>query len=79
LREAEILQTVAEKLEISDNGLFSFTGDQNVLQNHAGYYAALKLIHRILHENKLSLPELFKIEKQTFFRMIQALLKNQPP
>jgi hypothetical protein len=79
LREAEILQTVAEKLEISDNGLFSFTGDQNVLQNRAGYYAALKLIHRILHENKLSLPELLKIEKQTFFKMIQALLKNQPP
>jgi hypothetical protein len=77
-REAEILGIVAEKLESSDGSLFSYTGSEDVIENRAGYYAALKIIQSILYENKLSLIELYTIEKQALFRMIQVLLKNQP-
>ena len=78
LREAEILGIVAERLESKDVNLFSYTGSQDVLKNRAGYYAALRIMQRILHDNKLPLRELFAIEKQAFFRMIKALLENQP-
>lgn len=73
-REAEILAVVARKLESSDEDLFSYRGGEDTLKNRAGYYAALRIMQRILEQNQLALGELFSIGKQDFLRRIRALL-----
>lgn len=73
-RESELLANVARKLESSDEDLFSYRGGEDVLKNRGGYYAALRIIQRILDQNRLALSELFTIDKQGFLRMITASL-----
>lgn len=73
-REAEILASVAGKLESSDEDLFSYRGGEDILMNRAGYYAALRIIQRILDQNQWTLRELFSIGKQDFLKRIRALL-----
>lgn len=79
-RKEELFWVVANNLESSDeqNCLFSFSETDNVLENRAGYYVGLVLIERYAKQQGLTLRDLFAVNKEEFWRIIQSLLKVEP-
>lgn len=79
-RKEKLFRVVANNLESSDeqNRLFSFSETDNVLENRAGYYAGLVLVEHYAKQQSLTLRDLFAINKEEFWRIIQSLLKVEP-
>lgn len=74
-RQEELFQLIVNKLEESDDGLFSFSASDDCMENRAGYYAGLVLIERYMKRQKLTIRDLFTIGKQEFLQIIQSSLQ----
>jgi uncharacterized protein YjaZ len=76
-REDELFCFVADKLESSDeqNGLFSFSDTDEILENRAGYYAGLVLVERYVRQQGLTLQDLFRTSKEEFWHIMRSSLK----
>lgn len=74
-RQTELFQIIAARLEESDNGLFSFSASDNVMENRAGYYAGLVLIERYVKQHGLTIQDMFATGRQDFLQIIQSSLQ----